>query len=133
MSGQSFDPAPRGQDCLPDTFRAPRARSGRYTGTFRYYSGPVWVRTGMLGADALAAVRAAHQRAVARGLEARACRDGRRPQVIAVSAGGYPAMRLTSHGRTIAPPTDSGCWSDAAVYSARLMAIAFNSPTGRRR
>jgi hypothetical protein len=113
--------------CSPGTVRLDLG-TGRYTvrapRTWRVCRRPAFparVGTGVLAGDDLAAVRAAYQRAAAEGLEHSACRNGGRPERIVISNGGTPILRLTERARTISPPHERNCWSDAALHLHRLL------------
>lgn len=120
--------------CPPGTVRLDLG-TGRYTvtapRTWRTCRRPPYrsrVRTGALAADALAGVRAAYQVAVSEGLGTPACHGG-----IVVGNGGIPSLRLTSSGRTMAPPDDASCWSHAAWRLQRLLNSLFNPRTDSHR
>jgi hypothetical protein len=72
------------------------------------------VTTGSLGADRLAAVRAAAARVLIEGFVHPGCRHGGRRDVIVVSNAGTPVLVLTNGAGTAAAPDDLTCWSDAA-------------------
>ncbi|HMG47198.1 MAG TPA: hypothetical protein VK614_07035 [Allosphingosinicella sp.] len=123
--------------CPPGTVRL-NLGAGRYAvrapRTWRACRRPAFptrVRTAVLAADELAAVRAAYQRAASEGLAHPACRNGGRPERIVISNGGTPILRLTERARTISPPRDRNCWSDAALRLHRLLNDMFR-PRGER-
>jgi len=89
------------------------------------------VSTGRLDAARLVAVRAAYLRAVADGLDHPACRDGGRPQTIVISNAGPRILVLATGARTVSPPDDLSCWSDAANALHELLRQTF-APERRR-
>jgi len=93
------------------------------------YQGPI--RTAVLGAENLAAVRVAWQAAVSEGLEHPSCRNGGQPPGLYLSNGGDPTLRLTARGRTLSPPGNRSCWSDAAWRLHRLLEDLFDPSTIR--
>lgn len=112
--------------------------TGRYAVTpspsWRTCRRPVWssrVRTGILSANDLAAVREAYRQARSDGLDDPACRDGRRPPRIVLSNGGERTLRLIMRRMLIVPPRDEGCWSDAASRLHRLLDEQFRPPRRR--
>ena len=93
---------------------------------------PTRIRTGVLAADELAAVRAAYRNAATEGLDHPACRNGGRPERMIIS-NSYPSiLRLTERGRTTASPRELSCWSDAAFRLDRVLEGLFNPRTARR-
>ena len=91
------------------------------------------VRTGRLGADRLAAVRAAYRRVVAEGLTNPVCEAGGHPDEIVISNGGTPIMVVASGAWTVIPPDDLTCWSDAANALHALLDDEFGSEGRRQR
>jgi hypothetical protein len=121
--------------CPSGTVRLTLA-TGRYTvtapRTWRTCRRPPFrsrVRTGVLPADALTEVRIAYHDAAGLGLDNPACRNGRPPDEVVVSNGGLPTLRLTSRGRTMSPPRDLTCWSEAARHLHGVLENAFNPRT----
>jgi hypothetical protein len=119
--------------CPPGTVRL-NLGTGRYTlrapRTWRACRRPAFrsrIATDVLAAEELAAVRAAYQRAAAAGLMHRDCRNGWRPDLIIISNGGTPVMRLTRRVRTRSPPADLTCWSDAARRLHRALEDMFRA------
>jgi hypothetical protein len=107
--------------------------TGRYSvtapPTWRTCRRPLWpsaIRRSVLPAAELAAVREAWQRAEAEGLESAACRNGGRPENIIISNGGARTLRVALHGRTIAPPGDENCWSQATTQLHDVLERLFN-------
>jgi hypothetical protein len=70
---------------------------------------------GVLATEDLWEVQAAWRRAEAEGLEDPACGRRGQAQRIVISNGGTPILRVTRRGRTVAPPGNEGCWSEAAL------------------
>jgi hypothetical protein len=123
--------------CPPGTVRVDLG-TGRYRvrapRTWRVCTRPPFrsrIRTGLLAADDLAAVRAAYRDAESAGLANPACRNGGRPETIVISNGGTPTLRLTDRARTVSPPNDPACWSDAAWRLHRLLEDLFNPRSHR--
>ena len=85
------------------------------------------VTTGTLGADDLAAVRAAYSLAQADGLEQPVCRDGGRPERLIISNGGPHILLVASGAITMSAPDDLSCWSDAALALHDLLDEEFAS------
>lgn len=77
------------------------------------------IRTGLLPADQLAAVREAYRHALSQGLERRDCR-------VVINNGGTPVLRITRRGRTIAAPREEGCWSDPALGLHQVLERLFD-------
>lgn len=125
--------------CPPGNVRL-NLGTGRYTvtapSTWRTCRRPAFpsrVRTAVLAGDDLAAVRAAYRNAAVEGLEHPACRNGGRPDRIVLSNGGTVTLRLTGRGRTLSPPGNASCWSDAAWALHRLLEDLFDPGAVRRR
>jgi len=106
--------------------------TGRYTvtaprtwRTCRMPAFPRRVRTDVLAAADLIAVRAAYYGALSDGLEHPGCRgEGRRPLPV-VSNGGLPSLRLANRARTISAPKEMHCWSAAARRLHRMLEDLF--------
>ena len=79
------------------------------------------IRTGLLPADQLAAVREAYRAAMSRGLERRDCR-------VVISNGGTPSLRITRRGQTVAAPANEGCWSEPALRLHQVLERLFDPP-----
>jgi len=125
--------------CPPGTVRLDLG-TGRYTvrapRSWRICRRPAYrsrIRTAVLAGGELATVRAAYRRVVSEGLEDPVCRNGGRPERFIISNGGTPILRVTSRGRTVAPPNDRNCWSDAALGLHRLLNDMFGPRGDRRR
>ncbi len=84
------------------------------------------VSAGVLAPADLGSVILAFQRVRNEGLEQPACRNGGQPEVVYLSNGGDPTLRLTSLGRTLSPPGNRSCWSDAAWGLHRLLEELFD-------
>jgi hypothetical protein len=123
--------------CPPGSVRVDLG-TGRYTvtapRTWQVCTRPPFrsrIRRGRLGPDDLAAVWAAYRDAESAGLANPVCRNGARPENIVISNGGTPTLRLTDRGRTVSPPNDSSCWSEAAWRFHRLLEDLFNPRSHR--
>jgi hypothetical protein len=117
--------------------RTGRVRLNLATGHYTITAPPTWrtcrrppwpsrVRTAVLPSADLATIRDAWRRAESEGLERPVCRNGGRPETMYVSNGGARTLRLTLHRRTLAPPRDEDCWSDAASHLHDVMERMFN-------
>ena len=113
-------------------------RSGRYTvqapptrRTCRTPTWPVAVRVGVLGDRDLTAVWTAWREAEASGLEDPACGRSAQGQRIVISNGGASILRVTRGRRTLAPPRDQGCWSEAARRLHSLLREDFDPRPAR--
>jgi hypothetical protein len=111
---------------------------GRYAVTpsprWRTCRRPVWprrVRTGILAAGDLAAVRAAYGQARSDGLEDAACRNRGQPPRVVIGNGGERTLRLIVRRVSIMPPRNEGCWSDAASRLHRVLDDIFRPPARR--
>ena len=112
--------------------------TGRYAVTpsprWRTCRRPVWprrVRTGILAAGDLAAVRSAYGQARLEGLEDPACRNGGQPPRVVISNGGDRTLRIIVRRVPIVPPRNEGCWSDAASRLHRVVDDLFRPPARR--
>jgi hypothetical protein len=123
--------------CPPGTVRVNFA-TGRYIvtapRTWRTCHRPAFpgrITTGVLGARDRAAVEVASAMAATEGLEHPSCRNGGQPGEIYLSNGGDPTLRLTMRGRTLTPPDNRSCWSEAAWQLHRLLRNLFDPPAVR--
>ena len=96
---------------------------------------PPWPRavsTGLLNAGDLAAVREAAHRAEADGLADWTCGYNGQTQRVVISNGGMAVLRVTQRGRTVAPPANAGCWSEAALQLHSLLQRLFDPRPAHR-
>jgi hypothetical protein len=71
------------------------------------------VVTARLGGATLEALRAAYRRVLTEGLESRECRDGKHPDLVAISNSSTPILVVGTGADTGAAPDDLVCWSGA--------------------
>jgi hypothetical protein len=89
------------------------------------------VTSGTLAAPRLADLRAAYLRVLSEGLEDPVCRDGGRPARIVIGNGGKTILVVASGSRTVSPPENRSCWSEAATALHNQLGRQFR--TERRR
>jgi hypothetical protein len=89
------------------------------------------VASGTLTAPRLADLRAAYLRALNEGLEDPVCRDGGRPARIVISNGGNAILVVASGSRTVSPPENRSCWSEAANALRSLLDHQFRAERRR--